>query len=139
MTKVDMNAMSASAGLLRDLDEAVPAILALVAVIVADAAITTAAVYVAIGLAIAAMFAAFVYRDRSRRGRERQAAQQRFAATMSTTERRVRSASRYAPIAVVVVIAPAAGLRGVEFGALALGTFLAAQAAFVLWFDGRGR
>jgi general stress protein CsbA len=130
----DARALRATrAALVRDLNEALPAVLAMAVFLAASVVLDGWPLVVIVGLAVVGMFAGFAYRDRSSRGVERRRAREQFETTLDRTESRARAASRVAPVVAALIVAGLTGFDAIAFAVASLGGFFLAQALFGVW------
>lgn len=131
--------MSIRTGVLLEVREAIPAIVALAAALAASALLDGWSLVVVLAIIVAGMFAAFAYRDRSARGIDRGRARERFAAQLDRTELRARDGARLGPLVVAIALATIDGFDARVFALASLAGFLAAQLLLGLWLHARRR
>lgn len=110
-----------------ELGEAMPAIIALVAVILADALLPTWGVIAVAVVATAGMLAAFAQRDRGPGGQRRRSARADTHARLTENQRRGRALARYLTLAAMFV--SLAVLHSAVIAAALLVAFVVGQAA----------
>jgi hypothetical protein len=125
-------AMSFGDIVLLDLREAVPALVALLAVLVAEALIDGALFVVVVVLIVVGMFAAFAYRDRSPGAIERASSYQRFLAQLDGTERAARTAARLLPLVVAIGLEAVVGFDTRLFATVVIAGLVVGEGLFGL-------
>jgi hypothetical protein len=120
------------------IDEALPAMVALAVLVLADVLLDGWVVVAIMVVCLVAMFAAYGYRERSPSGLGRRAEWDRFFASLDPTETRALVLVRYGPLAAGAVVWVVAGFEALAFALGVLVAFLVVQAAFALWLGSRG-
>jgi hypothetical protein len=125
----------------QDLRDALPALVVIATVLVADAALEDDfAFWLVLGGAVAVALGSYVYAESGARGDARRRARERLEATLDPTERTMRRVASLLPLGAGITIGVIAGggwLDGRVLAATAAIGFLVSQVIFVLWLNAR--